>query len=70
MDRDDVDETAPGKIVPTTSSKGTYSAFRPDPLPPSISTAELITVDSPLQTVRREDDECTFSKEGDITCPL
>jgi hypothetical protein len=43
MERDDFDETAPGEIVPTTTSKGTYSAFRPDPLPPSISTEQLIT---------------------------
>lgn len=43
MERDDFDEAAPGEIVPTTTSKGTYSAFQPDPLPPSISTEELIT---------------------------
>jgi Fic family protein len=43
MDRDDFDETAPGEIVPTTTPKGTYSAFQPDPLPPSISTEQLIT---------------------------
>jgi Fic family protein len=43
MDRDDFAETAPGEIVPTTTSKGTYSAFRPDPLPPDIDTKELIT---------------------------
>jgi hypothetical protein len=29
MERDDVDETAPGEIVPTTTPKGTYSAVRP-----------------------------------------
>lgn len=43
MDREDFDETAPGEIVPTTTSKGTYSAFRPDSLPPKIDTATLIT---------------------------
>ena len=43
MDRDDFSENAPGEIVPTTAPKGTYSAFRPDPLPPSISTEQLIT---------------------------
>ncbi|MFA9518687.1 Fic family protein [Halopenitus sp. H-Gu1] len=43
MERDDFDETAPGEIVPTTTPKGTYSAFRPDPLSPSISTEQLIT---------------------------
>ncbi|WP_096393753.1 Fic family protein [Halorubrum trapanicum] len=43
MERDDFDEAVPGEIVPTTTPKGTYSAFRPDPLPPSISTEELIT---------------------------
>jgi len=43
MERDDFGETAPGEIVPTTTPKGTYSAFRPDPLPPSISTEQLIT---------------------------
>ena len=43
MERDDFDEAAPGEIVPTTTPKGTYSAFRPDPLPPSISTEQLIT---------------------------
>ena len=43
MERNDFDETAPGEIVPTTTQKGTYSAFRPDPLPPSISTEQVIT---------------------------
>ena len=43
MERDDFDETAPGEIIPTTTPKGTYSAFRPDSLSPSISTEELIT---------------------------
>ena len=43
MERDNFDEMAPGEIVPTTTPKGTYSAFRPDPLPPSISTEQLIT---------------------------
>ncbi|MDR5673648.1 Fic family protein [Halalkaliarchaeum sp. AArc-GB] len=43
MERDDFDEAAPGEIVPTTTSKGTYAAFRPDPLPPSINTERLIT---------------------------
>jgi len=43
MERDDFDEAAPGEIVPTTTSKGTYSAFQPDPLPPSINTEQLIT---------------------------
>jgi len=43
MERDDFDETAPGEIVPSTTPTGTYSAFRPDPLPPSISTEQLIT---------------------------
>jgi len=43
MERDDFDEAAPGEIVPTTTSKGTYSAFRPDPLPPAINTEQLIT---------------------------
>jgi Fic family protein len=43
MERDDFDEMAPGEIVPTTTPKGTYSAFRPDPLPPSINTEQLIT---------------------------
>jgi len=43
MERDDFDEAAPGEIVPTTTSKGTYSVFRPDPLPPCINTEQLIT---------------------------
>ncbi len=43
MERDDFDDTAPGEIVPTTTPEGTYSAFKPDPLPPSISTEQLIT---------------------------
>jgi len=43
MDREDFDETAPGEIVPTTTSNGTYAAFRPDPLPPEIEAEELIT---------------------------
>jgi Fic family protein len=43
MEREDFDEAAPGNIVPTTTSKGTYSAFRPDSLPPSIDTEQLIT---------------------------
>lgn len=43
MERDDFDESAPGEIVPTTTPKGTYSAFKPNPLSPSISTEQLIT---------------------------
>ena len=43
MDRDDFEETAPGEIVPTTTPKGTFSTFKPDPLPPTISTDKLIT---------------------------
>src|SRR6056297_604885 len=43
MERDNFGETAPGEIVPTTTPKGTYSAFHPDPLPPSVSTEQLIT---------------------------
>jgi Fic family protein len=43
MERGDFDEATPGEIVPTTTPKGTYSAFRPDPLPPSITTEQLIT---------------------------
>ena len=43
MERDDFDEAAPGEIVPTTTPKGTYSAFRPDALPPAINTEQLIT---------------------------
>lgn len=43
MDRDDFDDAAPGEVVPTTTPGGTYSAFRPDPLPPEIDTASLIT---------------------------
>jgi Fic family protein len=43
MDRDDFDEAAPGDIVPTTTSKGSCSAFRPAPLPPNIDAEELIT---------------------------
>lgn len=43
MDRDDFDEAAPGEIVPATTSSGSYSAFRPEPLPPDIDAAELIT---------------------------
>ena len=43
MDRDDFEETAPGEIVPTTTPKGTFSAFKPDPLPPTINTDKLIT---------------------------
>ena len=43
MERDDFDETFPGEIIPTTTPKGTYSAFRPDQLPPSINTEHLIT---------------------------
>jgi Fic family protein len=43
MDREDFTETAPGEIVPTTTEKGTYSAFRPDALPPSIDTETLIS---------------------------
>lgn len=42
MDRDSFDDGAPGEIVPTTTPKGTYSAFRPDPLPPELDTDELI----------------------------
>jgi len=44
MERDDFDEAAPGEIVPTTTSKGTYSAFRPDPLPSTVNTEQLITL--------------------------
>ncbi|QLH76168.1 Fic family protein [Halosimplex rubrum] len=43
MDRDDFGEAAPGEIVPSTTPKGTYSAFRPASLPPSISTDDLVT---------------------------
>jgi len=43
MERDDFAESAPGEIVPTTTPKGTYSAFKPDPLPPSTDTEQLIT---------------------------
>jgi len=43
MDRADFDEMAPGEIVPTTTPKGTYSAYRPDHLPPTVSTDQLIT---------------------------
>lgn len=43
MDRDDFEKTAPGEIVPTTTPKGTYSAFKPNQLPPAISTDHLIT---------------------------
>jgi Fic family protein len=43
MDRDDFGETAPGEIIPTTTPNGTHSAFKPDPLPPTISTDQLIT---------------------------
>ena len=28
IDRDEFNETAPGKVVPTTTEKGTYSGFR------------------------------------------
>jgi hypothetical protein len=41
MEREDFDELGPGDIIPTT--KETYSAFRPAPLPPSIGTEQLIT---------------------------
>jgi Fic family protein len=43
MDRDEFDEDAPGEIAPTTTDTGTFSAFRPDPLPPGIDAEELIT---------------------------
>jgi len=43
MDRDDFEETAPGEIVPTTTRKGTHSAFKPDSLPPTVTTDQLIT---------------------------
>jgi len=43
MERDDFDEAAPGEIIPTTTPTGTYSAFRPAPLAPSLSTEHLIT---------------------------
>jgi len=43
MEQEDFSEMAPGEIVPTTTPKGTYSAYRPDPLPPTISTKQLIT---------------------------
>ncbi|WP_324759533.1 Fic family protein [Haloarcula sp. GH36] len=43
MERDDFDETAPGEVIPTTTPKGTYSSFRPNPLPPSTDTEQLIT---------------------------
>jgi Fic family protein len=43
MDRDDFDENAPGEIVPTTTETGTFSAFKPDPLPPEIDAEALIT---------------------------
>jgi Fic family protein len=43
MDRDDFDENAPDEIVPTTTETGTFSAFKPDPLPPEIDAEALIT---------------------------
>jgi len=43
MERDDFEKTAPGEIVPTTTPTGTFSAFKPDPLPPTISTDQIIT---------------------------
>jgi len=43
MERDDFEKAAPGEIVPTTTPKGAFSAFKPDPLPPTISTDQLIT---------------------------
>ncbi|MCU4802385.1 Fic family protein [Halobacteria archaeon HArc-gm2] len=43
MEREDFDETAPGEIVPTRTPNGTYSAYRPDSLAPSISTERLVT---------------------------
>ena len=43
MDRDDFEETAPGEIVPTTTRKGTHSAFKPASLPPTVTTDQLIT---------------------------
>lgn len=43
MNRDDFDEAAPGELVPTTTDTGNYSAFRPDPLPPTLNADELIT---------------------------
>ncbi len=33
MKRDDFEETALGEIDPTTTPKGTFSAFKPDPAP-------------------------------------
>ena len=42
-ERYDVDETAPGEIIPTTMPKETYSAFRHTSLPPSVSTERRIT---------------------------
>jgi len=46
MERDDFEKTAPGEIVPTTTPKEAFSAFKPDPLPPTISTDQLLTSSS------------------------
>lgn len=35
IQRNKFDENAPGKIVPTTTSKRSYPAFHPDALPPA-----------------------------------
>lgn len=43
MDREDFADDAPGEIVPTTTSQGSYPAFRPDPLPPAIDADDLIS---------------------------
>ncbi|MGM0397807.1 MAG: Fic family protein [Halobacteriota archaeon] len=43
MDPDQFEDYSPGEMVPTTTSRGTFSAYRPDPLPPDIDTNVLIS---------------------------
>lgn len=43
MDREEFGEDAPGEVVPTATAKGTFSAFKPTPLPPEVDTEPLIT---------------------------
>jgi Fic family protein len=43
MDRDDFTADAPGEIVPSTTSQGSFQAFHPDPLPPEVDAEGLIS---------------------------
>jgi Fic family protein len=43
MDREEFTADAPGEIVPSTTSQGSFQAFRPDPLPPGVDAEGLIS---------------------------